>query len=201
MTLQAENPVYLRPAQPEDASQAAQLMIESGNGVYEFLFEGLVPEGALAQALERVISADEGPYSWKNYLVAEREGHLAGFANAFPARLIRNQNPGPIPPERWDHFAPIKETMDWESFYLSNIAVFPIDRGHGVGQALLKGVLAKARQLDFQDVTLHFWEGNDSAHKLYERHGFVVVQTAILTPHSKFAKTRSLAMRCELLED
>ena len=200
MTLQAKNLIHLRPAQPEDVSQVAPLMIETGAGIYEFLFEGLAPEGALAKVLERVVSAEEGPYSRRNLLVAERNGRLAGFANAFPARLIRNQDPGPIPPERLAHFAPINETMDWESFYLSSIAVFPSDRGHGVGHALLEGVLTKARQLGFQDVNLHFWEGNDIAHRLYERHGFVVVQTATLTPHSKFAETRSLLMRCELAE-
>ena len=176
-------------------------MIETGAGVYEFLFEGLAPEGALAKVLERVVSAEEGPYSWRNLLVAERDGRLAGFVNAFPARLIQNQDPGPVPPERLAHFEPMNKIMDWESFFLNSIAVFPSDRSHGVGHALLERVLIKARQLGFQDVTLHTWEWNDRARRLYERHGFVVTQTAILTPHSKFAETRSLLMRCKLAED
>lgn len=201
MTSQAESFSNLRGAQPENVSQIAPLMIEAGGGFDEFLFEGLGPGSALLQFLNQAISADEGAYSWKNCLVANRGGHLSGFANAFPAWLLREQNFGSIPQERLAHFVPIIEVMDWESFFLSSIAVLPNDRGHGVGQALLEGTLTKAMQLGFQNVTLQVWEGNELARKLYERHGFAVVRTAILAPHPMLPDTRSLLMRCELAED
>ena len=201
MTSQAESFINLRAAQPENASQIAPLMIEAGGGFYEFLFEGLGPEEALAHIIEGMVAADKGAYSWKNCLVAERAGHLSGFANAFPAWLLREQDFGSIPQERFAHLAPINEIMDWESFFLSSIAVLPNVRGHRIGQVLLEGILTKARQLGFQNVTLQVWEGNDKARRLYERHGFAVVRTAILAPHSMLPETRSLLMRCELAED
>ena len=201
MALQAENLINLRAAQPEDAPQITPLMIEAGGGFYEFLFEGVVPEGGLLSFLKWMVSEDEGPYGWKNYLIAEMDGHVAGFANVFPARLIRDQDPGPIPKERWDHIAPMTEIMDWESFFLNSIAVLSSDRGHGVGHALLEWVLTKAKQLGFQTVTLQVWEGNDIARRLYERHGFAVVRTAVLKSHSMLSETRSLLMRCELAKD
>ncbi len=201
MTLQTGSLVNLRNTQPEDVSQIVPLMIEAADGFYEFLFEGLVPGSALLQFLQPVIAAEEGPYGFRNFLIAERGGHLAGFANAFPAQLIRDQDPGPIPQERWDHIAPLTEIMDWESFFLSSIAVLPNERGHGVGRVLLEGILTQAKQLGFQNVTLQVWEGNDGARRLYERHGFAVVSDAILMPHPMLSETRRLLMRCDLAED
>jgi ribosomal protein S18 acetylase RimI-like enzyme len=198
--LQAENFINLRTAQTGDEPQIAPLMIEAGGGFYEFLFGGLGPEMTLLQFFKRAISADEGPYSWKNCLVAERCGHLIGFANAFPTRLIRDQDPGPIAQESLAHLAPVTEIMDWDSFFLNSIAVLPSARGQGVGQALLEEVLNRARRTNFQNVTLQVWEGNDSACRLYERHGFTIVRTAVLEPHPKLAETRSLLMRCEFVE-
>lgn len=198
MTSQAESSITLKAAQPEDASQIAPLMIIAGRGFYEFLFEGLELGCSLEQMITRLVSADKGPYGFQNHMIAERCGHLAGFVNAFPARLIRDQGRGPIPPERWDHIAPLNEVMDWESFFLSGIAVLPDDRGHGVAQALLESVFTKARQLGFQNVTLHVLEGNDRALRLYERSGFAVARTAVLAPHPMLPGTRSLLMRREL---
>lgn len=201
MALQTDGCIHLRAAQPEDASQVAPLMIEAGNGLYEFLFEGFGPAGALVQIIERTVSADEGPYGFHHCLIAERDGQFAGFVNAFPAELIRGQDRGSIPQERWDHIAPMNEAMHWDSFFLNNIGVLPGERGNGIGRALLEGVFAMARELGIQEVTLLVWEGNDRARKLYERHGFAIVRTAILAPHSLLPETRVLLMRCELTKD
>lgn len=114
---------------------------------------------------------------------------------------MRDQDPGSISQESLAHLAPINEIMDWENFFLNSIAVLPSERGQGVGQALLKEVLARARRADFRNVTLMVWEGNESARRLYERHGFTVVRTAILEPHPMLTETRSLLKRCELVED
>jgi GNAT superfamily N-acetyltransferase len=54
------------------------------------------------------------------------------------------------------------------------IAVVPSKRGHGVGDALLKALLAKARAGGFERLSLSVEPGNP-ARKLYERHGFAVV--------------------------
>jgi ribosomal protein S18 acetylase RimI-like enzyme len=201
MTSQAESFINLRAAQPENAAQIAPLMIEAGGGFYEFLFEGVVPEGTLVQIIEKLVSSDKGPYGFQYCLIAERDGQIAGFANAFPAWLISEQDFGAIPQERFDHLAPINEIMDWKSFFLGSIAVLPNDRGHGVGHALLEGILTQARQLSFQNVTLQVWEENDSARKLYERNGFAIANTAILAPHPMLPDTRSLLMRRELAKD
>lgn len=198
MNLLAKGFINLRDAQTENASQIAPLMIEAGGGIYQFLFEGFGPEGGLVDIIEKIVSADRGPYCFQNCLIAEKDGQFAGFANTFPARLIRDQGSGPIPQERLDHLAPLNEIMDWESFFLNSIGVLPSHRGQGVGDALIQGVLAKAGEQSFQNVTLQVLEKNDTARKLYERHGFAVARTTVLEPHPMLPDTRSFLMRREL---
>jgi ribosomal protein S18 acetylase RimI-like enzyme len=54
------------------------------------------------------------------------------------------------------------------------IAVVPSKRGHGIGDELLKALLAKARAAGYERLSLSVEPGNP-ARKLYERHGFEVV--------------------------
>jgi ribosomal protein S18 acetylase RimI-like enzyme len=54
------------------------------------------------------------------------------------------------------------------------IAVVPSKRGHGIGDELLQALLAKARAAGYERLSLSVEPGNP-ARKLYERHGFEVV--------------------------
>jgi GNAT superfamily N-acetyltransferase len=55
------------------------------------------------------------------------------------------------------------------------IAVVPSKRGHGIGDELLQALLAKARAAGYSRLSLSVEPGNP-ARKLYERHGFEVVE-------------------------
>jgi len=55
------------------------------------------------------------------------------------------------------------------------IAVVPSKRGHGVGDQLLEALLAQAREAGYEAPSLNVEPGNP-ARKLYERHGFEVVE-------------------------
>src|SRR5687768_16008067 len=54
------------------------------------------------------------------------------------------------------------------------IAVVPSKRGHGIGDHLLKALIEKARAGGYRRLSLSVEPGNP-ARKLYERHGFSVV--------------------------
>jgi GNAT superfamily N-acetyltransferase len=54
------------------------------------------------------------------------------------------------------------------------IAVVPSKRGHGIGDELLLALLARAKEAGYQRLSLSVEPGNP-ARKLYERHGFEVV--------------------------
>ena len=52
------------------------------------------------------------------------------------------------------------------------IAVVPSKRGHGIGDALLRSLLDKARQAGYESLSLSVDSQNAGAIRLYERHGF-----------------------------
>jgi ribosomal protein S18 acetylase RimI-like enzyme len=50
----------------------------------------------------------------------------------------------------------------------------PSKRGHGIGDELLQALIAKAKAAGYERLSLSVEPGNP-ARKLYERHGFAVV--------------------------
>jgi ribosomal-protein-alanine N-acetyltransferase len=64
-----------------------------------------------------------------------------------------------------------------DEIHINNVAVRAQFRGHGIGTALLRHVLAEARQLGAKRATLEVRASNDSARRLYERIGFYVAAT------------------------
>ncbi|MHC3429237.1 GNAT family N-acetyltransferase [Streptomyces sp. DT18] len=58
------------------------------------------------------------------------------------------------------------------SWLLSDLFVVPRARGLGIGRALLRSVLAQAREADVAAVQLETAYGNHFAQKLYESEGF-----------------------------
>jgi ribosomal protein S18 acetylase RimI-like enzyme len=52
------------------------------------------------------------------------------------------------------------------------IAVVPSRRGHGIGDALLRALLEKAREAGYAALSLSVDAKNEGAIRLYERHGF-----------------------------
>ena len=75
---------------------------------------------------------------------------------------------------------PFTTTMrDFTTLYLDDLCVDEACRGQHVGRALYEAVLALAGDLGCRNVTLHVWEGNDSARAFYERMGMFVRETTM----------------------
>lgn len=56
--------------------------------------------------------------------------------------------------------------------HVTNIAVLPEYRGKGVGNILVESMIEAARPMDVFNMTLEVRVSNESAIKLYEKHGF-----------------------------
>jgi ribosomal protein S18 acetylase RimI-like enzyme len=64
------------------------------------------------------------------------------------------------------------------SFYIAELDVDPLRRGEGIGGELLSWAQHEAQRLGITNMSLHTTTANPARH-LYERHGFVVTQTAV----------------------
>lgn len=59
--------------------------------------------------------------------------------------------------------------------HVTNIAVHPERRKEGIGEALMLGLMARAKEYGADSMTLEVRKSNWSARKLYEKLGFVVL--------------------------
>ncbi|MCG3116492.1 MAG: GNAT family N-acetyltransferase [Candidatus Manganitrophus sp. SA1] len=119
--------------------------------------------------------AAQMPVHWNGY----REGILATLANATPAEQIVAEREGAIvgsvllypagavfsPPNR----PPM--TLAWPEMRL--LAVAPAARGSGIGGALVRECIRRARRSGSQALTLHTSDVMRVAMRMYERMGFV----------------------------
>ncbi len=92
-------------------------------------------------------------------IVAEQDGALAGAVLLFPTGTALTAPDG------------ASVTLAWPEIRL--LAVAPAARGHGIGAALIRECLHRARQSGAAAVTLHTTEMMRVAMQMYERMGFV----------------------------
>lgn len=62
----------------------------------------------------------------------------------------------------------------FDEIHINNVAILPDRRGHGLGTALVRHVLAEGRRLGAGRATLEVRASNEGARRLYERLGFHV---------------------------
>lgn len=58
------------------------------------------------------------------------------------------------------------------SFYVNTLAVYPRERGHGLGSVLIQAAERKARKAHCASMLLEVAEENEAALRFYARHGF-----------------------------
>jgi predicted N-acetyltransferase YhbS len=92
-------------------------------------------------------------------IVAEQNGAIVGTVLLFPAATVINRPDGGT------------ATLTWPEIRL--LAVSPAARGQGVGAALVRECMRRARQAGFAAVTLHTTDMMAVAMSMYERIGFV----------------------------
>lgn len=66
-----------------------------------------------------------------------------------------------------------------KTLYIDDLCVDAAYRHQKVGNALVQYAKAYAKQIGCHNVTLHVWEGNDSARKFYEKEGFGIQKTTM----------------------
>lgn len=92
---------------------------------------------------------------------------------------------------------------DMKLLYIDDLCVDERARGRHVGRALYDFVLDYAKKQGCYSVTLHVWEGNDSARAFYDRMGFGIRKTLMekIITHENDAEGHGSNLQTEAKED
>jgi ribosomal protein S18 acetylase RimI-like enzyme len=181
--------IEYRAAHFTDSLDVARFICIAGGGLYEFLFDGIVPFMTATEFLAAGVAGDDSPVSHRNCQVAvdRADGRMLGAANAFPADLLKAETYPLLPRERHEHIRPMLELQDWGSMFLNALAVEKACRGRGIGHRLLDWATARAQDMGFDRLSLHVWADNTGARDLYKARGFVELGIAPIAPHPRLA--------------
>lgn len=178
----SEAGVTFRAAVRDDSRMIAELFGISSDGVADYVWSTLAPEypgltrieiGALRYA------RDEGNFSYRNCVVAERDGEVIGLLCTFPIEAHEEDSGDPGDPI----LEPYERLEVPGSIYVCSLAVFDEFRGMGLGTRMLSIARDQARERGFRVLSLLVFERNAGAVRLYEREGFRVVDRATVVPH------------------
>lgn len=175
--------IILRPARPADCGDIADLFLLASDGMAEYIWRRVGPEGVPLREVGRRRYAREGvAFSYQNCLVAEEGRRVAAMLHSFP--MAPREQAADSEAKAVDPvLQPYTELEDPGSLYVSGIAVYPEHRGRGLGRTLVVEALARAEALGLPRVSLICFEGNERAMQLYRRLGFAEVGRRPVVPH------------------
>jgi ribosomal protein S18 acetylase RimI-like enzyme len=181
--------VTYRMARPDDRHDIARFMSIAGGGIYEFLFDDLIPFVTAADLLSSGIGGEQYPISYRNCRVASLgpEGEIVAAANVFPVDLLKEDQYVLLGSERQDHVRPMLELQDWGSMFLNCLAVSSAHHGMGIGATLLDWAEARAAAAGYDRLSLHVWADNIPAVQFYEARRFVRVGVAEIPAHPRLS--------------
>jgi GNAT superfamily N-acetyltransferase len=179
--------ITYRMARPDDRRDIARLMCIAGGGIYEFLFDDLIPFVTALDLLSNGIGGEHYPISHRNCCVASLgdDGGIIAAANIFPADMLKQDHYVLFGSERHDHIRPMLELQDWGSMFLNSLAVGDAHRGSGIGATLLGWAESRTVEAGYDRLSLHVWADNIGAVKFYEARRFVQVGIARIPAHPR----------------
>lgn len=117
---------------------------------------------------------EEGGFSYRNAIVSEVDGKVAGCLIGYPnpdePEVIDTDT---IPPM----FVPLQELENLApgSWYVNVLAAYPEYRGKGLGTALLDVAQQKSAQAGSKGLSIIVSDANSPARRLYERCGYTEI--------------------------
>jgi ribosomal protein S18 acetylase RimI-like enzyme len=162
----------LRPARKDDARALAQLIDIAGEGFAKYLWSqsAQAGESALDVGIRRA-QREDGGFSYRNALVAETGGEVAGLLLGY--RLADPYDTGDLAalPEMVRPLVEL-ESLAPGSWYVNALAAFPEHRSRGLGTSLLNEADRLSRAANAKSVSLIVAEENAGAMRLYRRTGY-----------------------------
>lgn len=191
--------ITLRLAQPADANMLAKLLLEAGEGLYEFIFSDLDPGRTARNILADIIASGKSPLGWQNFRVATMPNLdtkcdvVVGMINAFPCELTPQIVPDRVPADRISWLEPLlKHALDPQTLMLNAVAVKPTQRGLGIGLRLVAESVGMAGASRRKRIVARVWANNGRAVKLYGNFGFKRTGSVELPTNNRLSGRQSV---------
>lgn len=173
----ANSRMTIRHATAADADFLARAALVAGHGIFEIMFDGLVPGVSAQESFRdrRVLKPGHFSHFARWQVAVDDAGAVLGAANAFPNAELATCPPDPLLTA--ERMAPLNAMGDLESnragsYYLNLIATFPEHQGRGVGQALVLDAVAAAKNGGFPSICLTTWGDDPKLMRFYANLGF-----------------------------
>ena len=162
----------VRSAAKGDCAELAQLINLAGEGLPLYLWQQMAGPGEDPWQIGRERAArDSGGFSYRNSIIAEVDGKIAGALVGYPVP----DEPEPVDPaDTPAMFVPLVELENLAAgtWYVNAVAAFPEARGLGLGSELMRWAERRAADLGLRGVSLIVSDANHGARRLYERLGY-----------------------------
>jgi len=164
--------IRIRAANPEDAHDLARLIEIAGAGIPTWIWSGMAGPGESALDVgARRAGREEGSFSYRNAIVAERDGAVIGMILAYRLPPVAEEEIADAP----EVLRPLLELEAEvpDSWYINAFAIDERERGLGLGSLLLEATLDAARVEGCSQASLQFFSENARAGSFYRRAGSV----------------------------
>lgn len=190
-----------REGKKEDCSVLAELVNTASEGIIEFLFHDLIPDMTPIQIIAHNMESDNYPRSYKSAIVAESNEKIVGIAISIPSHFhkINEEMKSFFPEERLEHLKHFYSARVENSLLLETLCVDEKFRGKGIGTKLISLTKKKAKESDFNILSLMVFADNMAAQRLYKRCGFEVAKIVDLNSHELIPHEGGcILMKCDL---
>ena len=174
----------LRQATIDDTHHLARFAIMMGGGVFEMLYDGLVPDQSIESILETSFSQSGTTSYYENHWIAEQDGQVEGSVHAFPFDDFANDPIDPrVPEERYAVLQPWDDLSADGIYFLNALSVYPEYCRRGIGSSLLSLACEQANEKGFTEIGLWVFSENIGAVAMYEKLGFKIVGREPIIEH------------------
>ena len=181
--------ITIREAEPRDAKQIARIItmafhpdlcenMSGGNGT-DVIFD----------LMQRLALREDSQYSYRNTLVCEVDGDVAGGACGYDGKDLKRLREALFADLR-EHGLPVPDGLTEETeegeFYIDSLAVFLEYRGHGIASELIGAMVRRAAERGIRATGLLVDTDNPLAERLYLRLGFERVGVKPFLGHTMY---------------
>ncbi|CAO3452624.1 N-acetyltransferase family protein [Azospirillum largimobile] len=174
-------PIVLRPALCNDSRRIAELVRIAADGVADYIWGQLAAPGEDLLAIgERRYAGDGVGFSHRNAVLAQQGDTVVGMMLAF---AMPPRADGPPEREVDPVLRPYAELEVPGSLYIASIAVEEGHRRAGIATRLLASARRRARAEALYGMSAIIFAANTPSRRLFQRHGFAVVDRRPVVPH------------------